>query len=621
MDREAQPRACMRAETATDFTRAARLWTCRLASCLLAIVAFDADALPDDLDPSFGLHGVVRLDLPASELSDLLVDGQGRIHGNVGCSRFAPQGKRGVLRMHPNGRVDASFGVAQGFTECPVGFDSGWPVFMALTPAHQLVLATGGVTEVAIARFNAGGLVESLTRAPVPAVPPEHSFFPGGRPELFSIAVDRHNRVLAGMSVVCGDVYLCTAMVVRWNADGTLDRTFGDGGAAYLRSGGAVARFAFHADDRISVGIEDRDQYINAGRLLSDGRADPGFGIDGVVHARNWGAGETTTGLVVQRDDKVIVGGSMAFGPGIAYAVRFDATGAFDLRYADQAALVPQTLGSTGRVALALQADGKLLVAGVEDNDFAASGRLFVARFNEDGTPDLYFGGGGFAMLPRGYGRNAVKLAVTPDGGVLVADALRVRDALPDRDAIRYPVLYRLEGGSAPLQRLFREARAIEYFHASFGHYFITALDLEIENLDVHAPGGWARTGRSFRVWSHTDSGASPVCRFFSDQAFAPKSSHFYTSYADECELLKRGTVWRHEGTAFFLQQPVGGPGAGTCPAGSRPLYRAYNNGQTGAPNHRYTIEPVVLDDMLAKGWTFEGEAQTRIFACVPLLQ
>ena len=49
-----------------------------------------------------------------------------------------------------------------------------------------------------------------------------------------------------------------------------------------------------------------------------------------------------------------------------------------------------------------------------------------------------------------------------------------------------------------------------------------------------------------------------------------------------------------------------------------QPLYRAYNNGLSGAPNHRYMTDPALLDQMIALGWTMEGEAGTRIFACVP---
>jgi hypothetical protein len=37
-----------------------------------------------------------------------------------------------------------------------------------------------------------------------------------------------------------------------------------------------------------------------------------------------------------------------------------------------------------------------------------------------------------------------------------------------------------------------------------------------------------------------------------------------------------------------------------------------------GAPNHRYTADAATLDAMIASGWLMEGEANTRVFACVP---
>ena len=38
----------------------------------------------------------------------------------------------------------------------------------------------------------------------------------------------------------------------------------------------------------------------------------------------------------------------------------------------------------------------------------------------------------------------------------------------------------------------------------------------------------------------------------------------------------------------------------------------------SGAPNHRYTTDPATLGTMIAQGWIMEGEAATRVFACVP---
>ena len=62
-----------------------------------------------------------------------------------------------------------------------------------------------------------------------------------------------------------------------------------------------------------------------------------------------------------------------------------------------------------------------------------------------------------------------------------------------------------------------------------------------------------------------------------------------------------------------------GTPGARTCPAGTQPLYRAYNDSQGRAPNHRYMTDPVFLDRMIAQRWVMEGDTRTRVFACVPL--
>jgi hypothetical protein len=81
---------------------------------------------------------------------------------------------------------------------------------------------------------------------------------------------------------------------------------------------------------------------------------------------------------------------------------------------------------------------------------------------------------------------------------------------------------------------------------------------------------------------------------------------------------VKAGGVWQFEGEVFDLELPQGVPGQGTCPAGAAPLYRLYNNGQSGVPNHRYTDSLAIFNQMLAQGWIFEGEAVTKVFACVP---
>ncbi len=156
---------------------------------------------------------------------------------------------------------------------------------------------------------------------------------------------------------------------------------------------------------------------------------------------------------------------------------------------------------------------------------------------------------------------------------------------------------------SAPVTAL----AAIEYYHAGFDHYFITASTAEAALLDAGTIQGWARTGQSFKVYPLNTAGSSDVCRFFST-SFSPKSSHFYTPSATECSTLKGNANWQYEGLVFALP-----PAASSCSSGMNALYRLYNNGQGGAPNHRYIINTGLVSTMLSLGWINEG-----VIACVP---
>src|SRR5262249_1665052 len=154
-----------------------------------------------------------------------------------------------------------------------------------------------------------------------------------------------------------------------------------------------------------------------------------------------------------------------------------------------------------------------------------------------------------------------------------------------------------------------------EYYYAEWNFYFVTSDPSEIAALDGGAFGGlWKRTGQTFSVWTGPANGALPTCRFFS-VIFDPRSSHFYTPNAAECASLKAGNAWQYEGIAFYLLLPDAN---GNCPAGTTILYRLYNNGMGGAPNHRFTIRLAIFNQMRAAGWIVEGDGRTGAFACVP---
>jgi len=161
----------------------------------------------------------------------------------------------------------------------------------------------------------------------------------------------------------------------------------------------------------------------------------------------------------------------------------------------------------------------------------------------------------------------------------------------------------------------------IEYYHAAFGHYFVTYLQAEIDKLDNGTFAGWARTGKQFKAWTSSGTGLAPVCRFFTNYIdFAPKSSHFYTPDAPECTVVQANKVWQYEGQVFYTQSPSV---TGVCPANTVPVYRMYNNGQSGAPNHRYTTDLSVRAEMIAVSktpapWIPEGAGTIGVIMCAP---
>ena len=126
---------------------------------------------------------------------------------------------------------------------------------------------------------------------------------------------------------------------------------------------------------------------------------------------------------------------------------------------------------------------------------------------------------------------------------------------------------------------------------------------------------GWTSTGRTFKAYQNEGAGTVAVCRFFTE-AFAPKSSHFYAPRGVGCEEVFNNKDWQYEGDVFYV---VVASDAGTCPADTQPIYRLYNRGQTGAPNHRYTNDPAVRNEMMGRNYQPEGKGAEGVGFCAPL--
>src|SRR5947209_18146229 len=170
---------------------------------------------------------------------------------------------------------------------------------------------------------------------------------------------------------------------------GDLDATFGTGGRVLTDfGGGAGARaLALQADGRIVVAGRSRvavgDDFALA-RYNPNGSLDPSFGSGGRV-LTDFGVDDEASALALQSDGKIVVAGfSDVVGFGFALA-RYNPDGSLDPSFGSGGRVL------TGGVALArglvLQADGRIVVAGVSAG-FAGDSDFALARFNPDGSLD-----------------------------------------------------------------------------------------------------------------------------------------------------------------------------------------------------------------------------------------
>ncbi|HXU52999.1 MAG TPA: hypothetical protein VN789_13220 [Casimicrobiaceae bacterium] len=200
-----------------------------------------------------------------------------------------------------------------------------------------------------------------------------------------------------------------------------------------------------------------------------------------------------------------------------------------------------------------------------------------------------------------------------PTGGQLQVGPADAQSTLPLE-------LFDFTAQAIPPQTVSGTVLAVEYIDRDLLHFFVTAIPAEIHALDAGQFPPWVRTGRSFWVYPPGTpiANAAPVCRYFTtpDAGF---NTHFYSAFPQECNAIptRFPGLWTLETMdAFGVLQPNAASGA--CPAGTSPLYRAYNGGPN--VNHRYMTgldtRALMTGDLLS--WTPEGYGPLGVGMCVP---
>jgi uncharacterized delta-60 repeat protein len=199
--------------------------------------------------------------------------------------------------------------------------------------------------------------------------------------------------------------------VTRYDSNGSLDTSFdGDGRVTTAITNNSLFVFAVAVqnDGKIVVaGTSSQSAYFVA-RYNVDGSPDLDFDVDGIAFtpfiSSTTGSG-VKAALAIQTDGKIVVAGSGFFsGSGYDFCVaRFNPNGSLDNSF-DSDGVVNTSISPNWDYAnaVAIQTDGKIVVAGQSRNDTDGWDELSIVRYNTDGSLDTSFDGDGILTTAIG---------------------------------------------------------------------------------------------------------------------------------------------------------------------------------------------------------------------------
>jgi uncharacterized delta-60 repeat protein len=347
-----------------------------------------ASAEPGDLDPSFGTAGKVTTDLggPASSFNDqafaLTIQRDGKIVVGGRASDSAFDVDFALVRYNPDGSLDASFGNG-GKVRTDFNGHTLEEIYALMLQPDDKIVAAG--------RCSPGS-----SHSCIPVNPPNN-------PRTFALA--------------------------RYNADGSLDGTFGAGGKVITSFPGSTGDEAYalarQADGKIVAAGLSQSGGLGVARYNTDGILDPSFGNGGLVTTGVGAPPFTARAVAIQTDGKIVLGGTAnttgPSGPSMSIfaLVRLNPDGSVDSTFGASGRVLGGS-NSSGRAALALQPDGGIVIA-------SSSGAIdfVVDRYNTDGSPDTTFGIGGRVSVnfgcPPCQSATGAALTLQPNGKILVA--------------------------------------------------------------------------------------------------------------------------------------------------------------------------------------------------------
>jgi len=323
------------------------------------------------------------------------------------------------------GSLDTGFG-SGGKVTTAVGFDHEGAYAVALQSDGKIVAAgdsnSGPDYDFAVIRYNADGSLDA-------------SFGNNGKVTTdFGMGDDSGSAVAIqsdGKIVVAGYASNGTDddfAVVRYNPDGSLDTTFGTGGIVTTGIGTGD-------DEAFAVAIQSDGMIVAAGdsnngsnldvalvRYDTDGNLDATFNGTGKVTTPIGSSNDSAFAVAIQSDEKIVIAGDSNNGADIDFAVvRYDTDGSLDTTF-NGTGVVTTGIGSSDDEAFAMALQSDGKIVAAGDSSSGANIDFAVVRYNTNGSLDTTFNGTGKVTTPIGSSEDeAFAVAIQSDEKIVAA--------------------------------------------------------------------------------------------------------------------------------------------------------------------------------------------------------
>ncbi|TML99050.1 MAG: hypothetical protein E6G02_14550 [Actinobacteria bacterium] len=409
------------------------LIVCLAAGLVLSLaLALGARAASGDLDATFGTGGKVTTDFAGDDdqANGVVAQSDGKLVA-AGVAKTSRSQDFALARYNPNGSLDATFGTGGKVTTDFAG-DDDQAFAVALQPDGKIVAVgvakTSRSRDFALARYNPNGSLDATFGTGGKVT----TDFAGNDDTAFAVVLQSDGKI-----VVAGGAKTSRSQdfaLARYNANGSLDATFGTGGKV-------TTDFAGNDDEAHALVLQPDGKLVAAGQAESgyrgrdfalarynpNGSLDATFGTGGKVTTDFAGNDDAAFGAVLQSDGKIVAAGGAKTSRSEDFALaRYNPNGTLDGTFGTGGKVTTDFNGDDDEAhALVLQPDGKLVAAGAaklsRSQDFA------LARYSANGSLDATFGTGGKVTTDfAGNDDAAFALALQQDGKLVAAGGANV---------------------------------------------------------------------------------------------------------------------------------------------------------------------------------------------------